>query len=144
MTQPFDVLYASRQYQDWLADLKARAMLATHNQAQAMFRAVLHGLRRTMTTDQTLNFADALPPLRRGIFLEGWRPSSAQASPKADDVLRDVVQDLSAHHAPPDTIVTDVIAVLAAHLEMPDAARACAQLPPPLRDLCPDPSAASR
>jgi uncharacterized protein (DUF2267 family) len=55
--------------------LKERALHATHNQAQAMFRAVFYGLRRHMTTEQLLNFADVLPPLPRAIFFEGWRPT---------------------------------------------------------------------
>jgi hypothetical protein len=38
-------------------------MLQTHDQSQAMLRSVLHNVRRRMTTEQVLTFADALPPL---------------------------------------------------------------------------------
>jgi len=77
MTQPAEVEFASQQFQDWLTALKTRALLQTHNQSQAIMRAVLAELRRYMSTDQVLDFADALPPLPRGIFLERWRPADA-------------------------------------------------------------------
>jgi uncharacterized protein (DUF2267 family) len=50
-------------------------MLQTQNQNQAMLRSVLHNVRRRMTTEQVLTFADALPPLPRGICIEvGGQP----------------------------------------------------------------------
>jgi hypothetical protein len=33
MTQPYDVVHASKQFQDWLLALKERAMLQIHNQS---------------------------------------------------------------------------------------------------------------
>jgi uncharacterized protein (DUF2267 family) len=90
MTQPHDVLNASKQFQDWLTALKDRAMLETLNQSQAMFRGVLHRLRRHLTTEQTLTFADALPPLPRGIFIEGWRPAKPLPVASASDFLQGV------------------------------------------------------
>jgi uncharacterized protein (DUF2267 family) len=137
MTQPREVLFASKLFQDWLTALKERALLATHNQSQAMFRAVLHGLRRHMTTDQVLNFADALPPLPRGIFLEHWRPTEPAPLASAEIFRHEVVAALVPHHVPPDTIVSDVFAVLAEHCEPADAARMRDQLPAALRPLWP-------
>src|SRR5664279_4784581 len=108
MTQPRDVIFASKLFQDWLEALKQRALLQTHNQSYAMFRAVLHALRRHMTTAQVLNFADALPPLPRGIFIEDWRPAEPLPVKSAKDFIRDVIKDLAPHHVPPDSIVKDV------------------------------------
>ena len=103
MTQPRDVLYASKLFQEWLDDLKQRALLQTHNQSQAMFRGVLHGMRRHMTTAQVLDFADALPPLPRGIFIKGWRPADPLPLASADAFLRELVPDsLAPHVIPPD------------------------------------------
>jgi hypothetical protein len=36
MTQSYDVLHASKQFQDWLMAIKERAMFQTRNQSQAM------------------------------------------------------------------------------------------------------------
>jgi uncharacterized protein (DUF2267 family) len=137
MTQPYDILQASKLFQDWLTALKQRALLQTHNQSQAMFRAVLHRLRRHMTSAQVLDFADALPPLPRGIFIEGWRPAEPAPVDSAEAFTREVVAALAPHHVPPDTIVADVFAVLAEHAEPRAANTMQAQLPAPLKPLWP-------
>jgi uncharacterized protein (DUF2267 family) len=137
MTQPREVLYASKLFQEWLDALKQRALLQTHNQAQAMFRGVLHGLRKHMTTAQVISFADALPPLPRGIFIEGWRPGEPQPLTTADAFLRALTENLAPHQIPPDSIVSDVFAILAEHSEPRDAQTMRAQLPSPLQPLWP-------
>ena len=115
-------------------------MLQTHNQSQAMLRSVLHNVRRRMTTEQVLTFADALPPLPRGIFIEGWRPTDPPPIGSANEFLQEVVQDLSPRHVPSDSIVTDTFAVLAKQSE-PRAARTMKeQLPEQLRLLWPQAS----
>jgi uncharacterized protein (DUF2267 family) len=90
-----------------------------------------------MTTDQNLNFADALPPLPRGIFLEHWRPGDPAPLASAENFLHEVIAALAPHHVPPDTIVSDVFAVLAAHSEPLAAKTMRSQLPVPLRPLWP-------
>jgi uncharacterized protein (DUF2267 family) len=137
MTQPYDVVHASKLFQDWLAALKDRALLQTHNQSQAMFRAVLHQMRRHMTTAQVLAFADALPPLPRGIFLEGWRPASPVPLASPREFSAEVVQSLSAHHSPPNSIVSDVFGVLAERSEPQNAQLMRQHLPEALRSLWP-------
>ena len=139
MTQPRDVLYASKLYQEWLGELKERALLHTHNQSQAIFRAVLQTLREHMTTEQVLTFADALPPLPRGIFIEGWRPRAPRPCQSAWDFLGYVVVDLAPHVIPPNTIVDDVFAIIAKHVEPRDSAIMREQLPDVLKSLWPEP-----
>ncbi len=138
MTQPAEVEFASQQFQDWLTALKTRALLQTHNQSQAIMRAVLAELRRYMSTDQVLDFADALPPLPRGIFLERWRPADAMPLASAADFTVGVVRRLSPHVIPPDSVAGDVLAVLAAHVSARNGAVMRAALPEALRPLWPD------
>lgn len=138
MTQPAEVEFASQQFQDWLAALKAKAMLQTHNQSQAIMRAVLAELRRHMTTDQVLDFADALPPLPRGIFLERWRPAEAVPLASAAAFTAAVVRRLSPHVIPPDSVAADVLAVLAAHVGRAGGAAMRGALPDALRPLWPE------
>lgn len=100
-----------------------------------MFRAVLHRLRRHMTSAQVLDFADVLPPLPRGIFIERWRPAEPEPLTSEQAFIAEVVTALAPHHVPPDTIIADVFAVLAEHTE-PNAANTMqAQLPDPLKPL---------
>jgi uncharacterized protein (DUF2267 family) len=137
MTQPYDVQFASEQYQAWLSALKDRAMLQSHNQSQAIFRAVLQALRRHMTMEQTLSFADALPPLPRGIFIERWRPADPVSLSCANDFLQEVIESLSPHIIPPESIVSDVFAVLAERSSRLGAERLQQQLPEQLKSLWP-------
>lgn len=141
MTQPREVLFASKLFQDWMDALKQRALLQTHNQSQAMFRAVLHALRRHMTTAQVLNFADALPPLPRGIFIEGWRPAKPLPVTSANDFIKDVIKDLAPHHVPPASIVADVFAVLAERSYTRSVPIMREQIPEPLKPLWPQSTA---
>jgi uncharacterized protein (DUF2267 family) len=100
-----------------------------------MFRAVLHELRRYLTTEQTLTLTEALPPLPRGIFVESWRPADPLPLISVSDFLRNVIERMSPHHIPPDSIVTDVFAVLAERSEPVNAKTMREQLPHPLRAL---------
>jgi uncharacterized protein (DUF2267 family) len=137
MTQPSEIMHASKQFQEWLMALKARAMLETHNQSYAYMRGVLHGLRQYMETDQVLAFADALPPLPRGLFIEGWRPDTAQSLASEQALADEVYRSLTAHHNPPKRIVRDVLVVLAEKLDTHRAKAIYAQLPKVLQPLWP-------
>jgi uncharacterized protein (DUF2267 family) len=137
MTQPYGVPHASKLFQDWLTTLKGRAMLQTHNQSKAMLRSVLHNVRRHMTTEQVMTFADALPPLPRGIFIGGLAANRSATHRLSERLSARSYAGLVAASCPPDSIVADVFAVLAEHSE-PRAARTMKkQLPEQLRPLWP-------
>ncbi len=141
MTQPLDVERATELYREWLTALKTEANLQTHNQSQAMMRAVMHRLRRALAPDQVLQVANALPALPRGIFIEGWSLDETRESAEtAESFFRDVHHMLRLHHAPPQTIVRDVFAVWRRFLA-PEAARTIRRcLPSALTPLWPDES----
>ncbi|MGI9383350.1 MAG: DUF2267 domain-containing protein [Methyloligellaceae bacterium] len=144
MTQPQDVVHASKLYQGWLSQLKDEAMLATHNQSQAIMRAVMHELRRYLTIDQVLAFVDALPPLPRGIFIENWRPSDPPPElDKAEDLTQAVVSSLSPHVIPPQTIVADVFKVWSERSEPWNAKTMRSVLPDALKPLWPEETSGS-
>lgn len=139
MPQPADVLYASKQYQEWLSALKKRSMLETQNQSQAMMRAVMHELRHYLKTADVLTFANAMPPLPRGIFIENWELN--QAPPplaSAEQFTQCVFDRLSPHFVPPDSIVQDVFAVWARFLSPLNARQINSVLPEPLAALWPE------
>ncbi len=136
MTQPYDVEFASAQYQKWLVALKEKAMLATLNQAQAMMRAFMAELRDSVTDEDALEIANALPALARGIMLEGWRlggPKQTVASP--EEFHRRLVARLGVHQPPPDDLARAAFAVWREALP-PEAGRTvAATLPAALRPL---------
>jgi uncharacterized protein (DUF2267 family) len=138
MTQPYDVEFASQQYQAWLSALKAKAALVTHNQSQAMMRAVMHELRRSLDMRSVLTIANALPALPRGIFIEGWSADDVPESPATAEAFQArVAKALESHHTPPETIVEDVFAVWAENLDKQERAAIAGALPTALRPLWP-------
>lgn len=63
------------------------------NRSYAAVRAVLHAIRDRLTVDECAQFAAQLPLLLRGVFYDGWNPSSVpiKADKEAffDRVLRE-------------------------------------------------------
>jgi uncharacterized protein (DUF2267 family) len=151
MTVPRDVVSGSEQFRDWLVALKERAMLGSTNQSYAMLRAVLHEVRDRLPIDEALRFADALPPLVRGIMLEAWHPERAAAGLAAatrPSLLEAVKVRLEPHQPPPDSIVEDALAVLAQRTPPNILPILSQHMPPELREAwrdavtsaCPDPA----
>jgi uncharacterized protein (DUF2267 family) len=138
MPMPQDVTYASQFFQQWLADLKVRALLQTHNQSYAMLRAVLHEVRSHLDANGCAMFANALPPLVRGVFYEGWNPSQEIARSTSDaEVVRRVTERLAPHHVPPETIIVDVFSVMARLCEPAEEKALKAALPDVMRRIWP-------
>ena len=136
MTQPHDVLFASQQYQQWLAALKDKAMLATHNQAQAMMRAVLQELRDSVSDEDALAIANALPALPRGIMLEGWRLGRKKHVVASREAFQAALERrLGAHSPPPDDLTEAAFAVLGKALGRPAGEAVCGVLPAALQPL---------
>ena len=129
MTVPQDVTYGSEQFRAWLVDLKDRALLGSCNSSYAMLRAVLQEARDRSKLEDALRLADLLPPLVRGIMLEGWHPEAAAAGERRP-FLDAVKERLEPHQPPPDSIVEDVLAVLA-HRTPPHVRPALGTLLPP-------------
>jgi len=118
MPMPEDVRHASRDFEAWMSDLRARTFLATGGQCYSSLRAVLHEVRKHLNTDVAVAFGDLLPPLVRGIYYEGWRPFEAvQPLVSIPQLTESVVASLAPHIVPPITIVTDVFAVMAGRLD---------------------------
>lgn len=138
MTQPYDVEFASEQYQKWLVALKDKAMLATLNQAQAMMRAVMVELRDSLSDGDALAIANALPPLARGIMLEGWAPGVEKNVLDTPEAFhRRLVARLEPHQPPPDDLAAAVFAVWRDALAPQKAKAVYAHLPAALRPLWP-------
>lgn len=62
------------------------------NQSYAAMRTVLHLLRDRMPVGQSVEFAQQLPVLLRGVYFEGWQPENVPVKLNRDDFLYEVRQ----------------------------------------------------
>jgi uncharacterized protein (DUF2267 family) len=60
----------------WLNDMAAEMGTDDHDQAYRVLRAYLHALRDRLPVDEAAQLAAQLPELIRGIYYEGWNPST--------------------------------------------------------------------
>ncbi len=62
------------------------------NQSYAALRTVLHLLRDRLPVNESVEFAQQLPVLVRGIYFDGWVPSDVPIKLNRDDFLFEVRQ----------------------------------------------------
>lgn len=62
------------------------------NQSYAALRTVLHLLRDRLPVAESVEFAQQLPVLVRGIYFDGWQPENVPIKLNRDDFLYEVRQ----------------------------------------------------
>ncbi|MEV4659776.1 DUF2267 domain-containing protein [Micromonospora sp. NPDC049301] len=62
------------------------------NQSYAALRTVLHLLRDRLPVNESVEFAQQLPIMVRGIYFDGWNPSDVPIKLNRDDFLYEVRQ----------------------------------------------------
>ncbi|MEV1332374.1 DUF2267 domain-containing protein [Micromonospora costi] len=62
------------------------------NQSYAALRTVLHLLRDRMPVQESVEFAQQLPIVVRGIYFDGWQPQDVPVKLNRDDFLYEVRQ----------------------------------------------------
>jgi uncharacterized protein (DUF2267 family) len=60
----------------WINDVAEQLGTDDHREAYRVLRAYLHALRDRLPVDEAAQLAAQLPELIRGIYYEGWDPSS--------------------------------------------------------------------
>ena len=131
MTVPPEYVHASRDFDRFMADMRAISLLATHHQCYAVVRAVLHVFRDHLTVADALVFAETLPAVLRAIFIEDWRPGHDPAPfPDRETLIAEVKSDRRDHNLASDTSIDDVAAALRRNIDIPALERVLARLPP--------------
>lgn len=131
MTVPQDYVNASRDFDRFMDDLLQISMLATHHQAYAVLRAVLHVFRQHLTAEQAARFAGVLPPVIRAIFVEEWHPQdNPPPFPDEARLIAEVRAVRRDHNLASESSIRDVAQALRRNVQMGDFRRALAALPP--------------
>lgn len=130
MPIPMELQHASDDFERFLADARDGSGLATRNQTYTMVEGVLRSFRRRLAVQQALDFADALPPLLRAIFVSRW-DIAEPVLPFADRAtLTREVQALRQHHNfAPDTCLVEVARALRRQVDAEAFDRVLATLP---------------
>ena len=66
---------------DWINELGDYLDWSNDARTHRLLRTVLHAIRDFLTVDEAADLAAQLPVLIRGIYYEGWDPSSTPARP---------------------------------------------------------------
>lgn len=130
MTLPQDYENASRDFDRFMDDLLEISMLATHHQAYAVLRGVLHTFRQHLTVEQALRFADALPPVIRALFVEDWHPrADPPPFPPEAQLIAEVQSVRKDHNLASASSIRDVAQALRRNVAMGDFRRTLDTLP---------------
>lgn len=130
MPIPMELQHASDDFERFLADARDFSGLATRNQTYTMVEGVLRTFRRRLAVQQALDFADALPPILRAIFVSRWDVAEP-VLPFADRAtLTREAQGLRQHHNfAPESCLSDVARALRRHVDREEFDRVVATLP---------------
>lgn len=87
------------------------------NQSYAALRTVLHLLRDRMPVPESVEFAQQLPVLVRGIYFDGWQPENMPIKLNRDDFLYEVRQGFPYDvEGGPEQVVQVVLDTLRRHI----------------------------
>ena len=76
MAEPSIIERSVEKAHVWINDMAEELDTEDHREAYRVLRAYLHGLRDRLPVDEAAQLAAQLPELIRGIYYEGWNPSS--------------------------------------------------------------------
>lgn len=95
MTVPIDYKTATASFDRFMLDLRDELDLQTTHQAWGVLLGVLDTFRRRLSNEQALDFAKALPPLLRSVFVQDWH---LQSDPLPFTAREKLEEEVMAYH----------------------------------------------
>lgn len=138
MTSTEDLSAAVRDTEEWIEDLRRRLGWSDSARAYRALIAALHALRDDLPRDEAVYLAEAMPPLLRGLYYEGWHPRTRRHAESRAAFLQRIHDGV--HRDPaidPEQVARAVFALLAARLPPAEVEDAKAATPPSLHNLWP-------
>lgn len=119
----------------WLRDVANEFHTEDRQFAYRVLRAWLHTLRDRLTVEATAHFAAQLPELLRGIYYEGWNPSTVPAKYDAKEYAAHFAREanISVQDVPGAAAATT--AAILSHLPPTQLGKTFDQLPKDIRTL---------
>jgi uncharacterized protein (DUF2267 family) len=108
------------------------------NQSYAALRAVLHALRDRLTVEESAQFAAQLPMLIRGIYYDGWRPSTVPVKADRKEFLERVASELAFEvQESEEELIRKVLQALRKHITEGEWEDIKSSMPKDLRSILP-------
>lgn len=116
MPMPQEYFNAARDFDAFLADAMQALDLQTRHQTWQVLLAVFTAFRDRLEPRDGLIFANALPPVLRAAFIDGWDPSvPAKPFGTREDQIADVLAFRPHHSLATARSIDQVAPVLARH-----------------------------
>ena len=121
---------------EWLGDVADGLGFADERAAYAALRATLHALRDRLPAEAVAHFGAEMPMLIRGLFYEGWHPTSEHLKAAHHQSFLDAIRrELRAHDELGDAerVAQVVFATLDKHLAIGQVEHVLNALPKDVR-----------
>jgi uncharacterized protein (DUF2267 family) len=127
----------------WLKDVNDKLGWGDRQLAYHALRSTLQTLRDRIPPDLAANLAAHLPMLVRGIYYEGWTPSSTPRPLRTQEAFLGAVEERYGYREPVafDELVRAVFATLGEHVPATQIEKVRMALGEELRALWPEPAA---
>lgn len=128
---PWTYRQASREWQAFLADVRAAMNLETDNGAYTAVQGVLQAFRRRLTAREAVGFAQVLPSVLRALFVADWRLDEGPLPPGTRaDWTEEAMALRPRHNLTPSNCVEATALALRKAVLQEDLDRVLATLPP--------------
>ncbi|ADZ69526.1 DUF2267 domain-containing protein [Polymorphum gilvum] len=125
---------------EWLNELSDRLDWPRDNRASyLLLRTVLHAVRDWLNPDEAADLAAQLPLLVRGVYYEGWNPSSTPVHPRSKTAFMERIDKAFSKDslADPEAAVSAVFWLLDRHVSGGEIEQVRHAMRKELRDLWP-------
>jgi uncharacterized protein (DUF2267 family) len=127
------------QTNEWLSQLALRLGVRDKQLAYGALRVALHALRSTLPPSVSARLAAELPTPIRGIYFEGWNPSTEQSDKAAAaELLEQQLDPLLAGQG--ERVLRATLEMLASQMSRRHALKMQAELPVQLQKFWPTPN----
>jgi len=136
-TRHVDVIDRSgEQAHIWINEVAQEFGTDDHQLAYRILRAFLHAVRDRITVEEAAQLAAQMPTLVRGIYYEGWRPSTTpQRYHDRETFLRKIADEALVAGTTEASYAVTAAAVLRRHVSQGEVEDVLAILPAEIREL---------
>lgn len=124
---------------EWINEICKELGWQEKHRGHLLLRTVLHAVRDWLSVDEAADLAAQLPILIRGIYFEGWNPSSTPVHPRGrDDFIRRVEAAFSKEKLEdPEKAIAAVLKTLDRHVTGGEILQVRNSMRSQIRDLWP-------